>query len=61
MKIYASIFDEIVSVENLFKAWYKFRAGKTKREDVQFFARNLEQNIFALRRDLISGKYAHGH
>lgn len=59
MKIYTSIFDKMVSAEELFKAWYEFKKGKTKRKDVQEFGRYLERNIFRLKRDLTSEKYQH--
>lgn len=53
-------FDYIVSVENLFIAWEKFRIDKRSRTDVLAFERNLEDNLFALRDDLVSGVYRHG-
>lgn len=54
------IFDEIVSWENLNGAWVEFRSGKRKRPDVQQFERNLEDNLFLLREDLLGGTYRHG-
>ncbi len=60
MKIYKNIFEEIISVESLFKAWYKFKRGKMKKKDVQEFNLNLEKHIFELHRDILSGKYKHG-
>ena len=55
-----SIFEHIVSIENLFSAWKKFKRGKTKKRDVIEFALNLEDNIFALRGELILGKWICG-
>ena len=55
-----SIFEHIVSVENLFSAWREFKKGKTKKPDVIEFALNLEDNIFALRYELILGKWICG-
>ena len=52
-----SIFEHIVSVENLFSAWREFNKGKTKKPDVIEFSLNLEDNIFALRDELISRKW----
>lgn len=52
-------FEEAVSVEQLFLAWEAFRRGKRQREDVQGFERNLEERIFELHRDLVSGAYRH--
>lgn len=54
------MFDKIISLENLFFAWREFRRGKRGRQDVQEFERNLEDNIFSLRTDLVNGQYCHG-
>lgn len=55
----SSAFDDIVAFGNLLRAWKKFRAGKRSRMDVMTFERRLEDNIFALRDDLTSGRYRH--
>lgn len=60
MKIYKSIFDKIVALENLFLAWDKFKSDKQNKKDVLRFERYLEQNIFQLHRDLINKTYKHG-
>lgn len=60
MKIYNNIFKKIISLENLFLAWEKFRKGKGGKPDVQRFEFNLEQNIFRLHRSLSNKKYEHG-
>jgi retron-type reverse transcriptase len=60
MKIYKNLFDEIVSTENLFLAWDKFKNGKRNKKDVQLFEWNLEENIFRLNRDLKNKLYKHG-
>lgn len=54
------MFNQIISLENLFVAWREFRCGKRSRRDVLEFERNLEDNIFALRDVLASGCYHHG-
>ena len=54
------VFEQITSSEALFAAWESFQRGKRSRQDVQRFWRRLESNIFALRRELISGTYTHG-
>lgn len=51
------IFDETISLENLFLAWKEFRRGKRKKPEVQQFEFNLEDNIFQLHNDLKSGEY----
>ncbi len=60
MQRFGNIYDSMVSAEALFTAWNCFKAGKTKREDVANFEWRLEQNIFALHRDLRKGSYRHG-
>jgi len=60
MRIYKNIFDKIISLENLFSAWDKFKSDKQKKRDVQHFEWWLEENIFQLHRDLKSRSYRHG-
>jgi retron-type reverse transcriptase len=54
------MFDQVISLENLFVAWREFRRGKRARSDVQVFERHLEDNVFLLHNDLVSGTYCHG-
>lgn len=54
------MFNKIISLENLFAAWREFRRGKRGKTDVQNFERQLEDNIFSLRRELVNGTYRHG-
>ena len=49
----------MISPESLFAAWNAFKVGKTEREDVANFEWKLEENIFALHRDLKSKAYRH--
>jgi retron-type reverse transcriptase len=60
MKIYKNLFNHIISAENLFSAWDKFKNGKRNKKDVQIFEWNLEENIFRLHRDLGNKMYKHG-
>ncbi|MFA5878358.1 MAG: reverse transcriptase/maturase family protein [Candidatus Staskawiczbacteria bacterium] len=60
MKIYRNLFNDIISPENLFSAWDKFKKGKRDRKDVQLFEWNLETNIFNLYRELSGKTYKHG-
>src|SRR6056297_3223718 len=60
MKVYNNIFKDIVSLENLFLAWDEFKKDKRHKLDVQKFEFKLEQNIFALQRDLNNKAYQHG-
>jgi len=59
MKIYRNIFKHIISLENLFSAWDSFKRDKGSKRDVQAFEWNLEQNIFKLYHELVSGTYRH--
>ncbi|MBU1910810.1 reverse transcriptase/maturase family protein [Patescibacteria group bacterium] len=59
MKAYRNLFGNITSKETLFIAWEEFRKGKQARKDVQEFERRLEQNLFALHRELATGTYRH--
>jgi retron-type reverse transcriptase len=59
MKIYKNLFCDIISAENLFSAWDKFKNGKRKKKDVRLFEWNLEENIFKLHRELKSRTYRH--
>ncbi len=54
------IFEEIISLENLFLAWQEFLVGKKKKRDVQEFFRHLADNILALHEDLANKTYRHG-
>jgi len=54
------MFDAIVGTENLFAAWREFRRGKRSKPDVQAFERCLEDEVFQLHEDLVTGRYRHG-
>lgn len=41
-------------------SWQVFRSGKTKKKDVVKFERHLEDNLFALHNELVTGQYRHG-
>lgn len=49
-----------VSIENLWHCWLAFVRGKKRSAAIEDFAYHLEDNLFALRADLISGSYCHG-
>ena len=44
-------YEDIISIENLLEAWKEFLNGKTKREDVLEFQKNLMSNIISLHND----------
>lgn len=54
------MFSFLTSLDNLYAAWYEFRCGKRDRPDVLAFERHLEDNIFGLHEELVSGTYRHG-
>ncbi|GBE16419.1 group II intron-encoded protein LtrA [bacterium BMS3Abin15] len=56
-----NIFEEIISLENLFLAWKEFSHGKKNKSDIQQFEFNLEDNIFQLHRELKLKFYRHSH
>jgi len=60
MKFYTNVFNEIISLENLFLAWNEFKKDKLKKKDVLEFEWNLEPNILELHRDLKYHRYKHG-
>lgn len=51
------IFEEIISLENLFLAWREFRRGKRQKFEVQQFEFNLEDNLFQLHNELKEKTY----
>jgi len=55
--IHSNVFDDIISCENLIKAWREFKKGKIKKKDIQLFDFYLEENIFSLHEDLQNKKY----
>lgn len=55
-----SLFDEIISLPNIFCAWREFQKDKRNRDDVKKFSADVEEEIFALHDDLTRGTYTHG-
>jgi len=55
--IYSNIFDNIISLENLLKAWCEFKKGKIKKKDILEFDFYLERNIFSLNKELEDKTY----
>src|SRR3989344_4031018 len=52
-------YSNIISLENILKAWEEFIAGKRHRKDVQIFEQNLMSNIIRLHNDLATKTYRH--
>lgn len=57
---YSYTYDNLISIENIFQAWDKFKKRKLEKKDVQEFYRNLEDNLFELHRKLKNKTYRHG-
>lgn len=52
-------YDDVVTIENIFKAWDDFVKGKRKRGDVNEFAIHLSDNLFDILYDLKNNTYVH--
>jgi len=53
-------YTDLVSPENIFVAFDEFKRGKRKKEDVMYFEKNLEENVFELSEELMAKTYQHG-
>lgn len=54
-----SLFEQICSLKNIFAAWARFSKGKRSKHDVMTYEYRLEDNLFSLRDNLLSGEYRH--
>src|SRR2546421_33747 len=54
------MYDNIISIENLLKAWQEFLRDKKSRQDVILFQARLMDNILSLQNDLENRTYVHG-
>jgi len=50
-------FRDVISVDNLLKAWQEFKRGKRLKRDVAEFELNLEDNLLDLHKRLASGTW----
>lgn len=55
------MYERIISLENLFRAWQEFLRGKRKRRDVEQFAENLSENVYSLHHELVNREYLHSN
>ncbi len=55
--IHSNVFDNIISPDNLLKAWREFKKGKTKKKDILEFDFYLESNILLLHQELKNKTY----
>ncbi|MDR3642047.1 MAG: hypothetical protein P4L74_00265 [Candidatus Doudnabacteria bacterium] len=51
------VYQEIISLENLFTAWQEFLPGKKHKKDVQEFSLRLTDNILQLHDELANFTY----
>lgn len=58
-KVNQRLFESVCSLENIFLAWNLFSSGKRTKSDVMAFEYLLEDNLFALHDQLVSGSYRH--
>ena len=54
------IWEQVVTMDNLYTAYCKARKGKRRRPDVAQFSLGLEQNLLTLQQELITGVYTPG-
>ncbi len=54
------MFEQIISLENLFSAWREFLHGKRQRRDVMCFSIHVEDHLFGLQKQLADGTWRHG-
>lgn len=57
MKIFNNIYSQITTLENILQCFEEFKIGKKRKIDVLEFERNLEDNLFEIRKLLISKTY----
>lgn len=55
-----SLYERIISLENLCAAWREFKSGKLGKMDVLRFAERAEEHLVALHKDLERETYRHG-
>ena len=59
MRIFINLFNSLIQSEHLFHSWEEFKRGKGLKEDILFFEKNLECEIFKLHRELKTETYKH--
>lgn len=57
MKTYNNLYSEIISLKNLVLAWKKAKKGKTKKDYVIEFEKNLPFHLKSLHKELVSQSY----
>ena len=52
-------FEDIITIENIYQAWLDFSKRKRNKQDVKFFAMNLEDELISIYTDLSNDRYVH--
>lgn len=60
MKKFKRSFQNIITLENLLRAWKGFLRDKKERKDVIFFQMKLMDNIILLLTEITEKRYIHG-
>jgi len=60
MKTRQPSFEEIYSMENLYRAWHKVSLGKSAKSSILNFYRSLDKNLASIGNDLKNGTYTPG-
>lgn len=60
MKRKGNIYNDMVSMENLYEAYRRARKGKSKQKGVIEFERNLEPNLLQINHELVTKTYRTG-
>lgn len=60
MHMLKNCYSEIISPENLWRAWVQYRKGKRDSDTLLQFERRLEENLISLHDELLSVSYTHG-
>jgi hypothetical protein len=57
MKTYSHLFEKVCDHDNLYDAFLNASSGKTKKEYVIEFEKNLDNNLYALQCELLTHAY----
>lgn len=49
-----------LSLANIWNSWFKFKQGKKRTKELEYFQYYLEKNLYALYIDINDGNYQHG-
>ncbi len=52
-------YENLITKENIFRAWNNFKRGKTSKDDINEFALKIGDNLLDLYHELINQKYIH--